>query len=170
MSLSHNWIFAVWMGALLGSGGCGPISEDERVAEERQKNEKEQREALRQALNGGTEESVAIKIVQTAAAPQGGGTVEQWLQTQAATNGSSIVFPRWETERRGMGKYDVIFTCALMQEDGNVDKWGLIWSVDILLKTATGPREMDPNELNARSARYFRDRRRGLSTEPLNMD
>lgn len=146
------------------------MTEDERAVQERRKSEIEQREALRQALGGGTEESAAIKLVQSAPAAQGGGAMEQWLQRQAVTNGSSIVFPRWEAERRGMGKYEVIFTCMLMQEDGSVGKWGIVWSVDIVLKMVTAPREMKQAELNARASRYFRDRRRGLPTEQLNVD
>lgn len=170
MCCSYSRVPAVIAVVLLVFSGCNPMTEDERAVQDRRNSESEQREALRQALGGGTEESVAIKLVQSAPAAQGAGTMEQWLQGRAATNGSSIVFPRWEAERRGLGKYEVIFTCALMQEDGRVGKWGIAWSVDIILKTVTPPREMEPSELNARSSRYFRDRRRGLPPEPLDED
>ncbi len=150
--------------------GCSPMTEDELAVQERRKSEVEQREALRRAVGDGTEEGVAIKLVQSAPAAQGGGTMEQWLQRQAATNDSSIVFPRWEAERRGMGKYEVIFTCTLMREDGRVGKWGIAWFVDIPLKVVASPREMKQSDLSARSSRYFRDRRRGMPPEQLNVD
>ena len=165
MSSGYSLIPAAIAVALLFSVGCSPMTEDERAVQEGRKSEAEQREALRRALNGGAEESVAIKLVQSAPAAQGEGTTEQWLQRQAATNGSSIFFPRWEADRRGMGKYEVIFTCTLMQEDGRVGKWGVAWSVDIVLKMVTSPREMKQSELSARSSRYFRDRRRGMPLE-----
>lgn len=170
MSSSYSLVPALIAVALLFSGGCSPMTEDERAVQEERKSEAAQREALRRALDGGAEESVAIKLVQSAPAAQGEGTTEQWLQRQAATNDSSIVFPRWEAERRGMGKYQVIFTCTLMHEDGRINKWGVAWSVDILLKMVAPPREMEQSELSARTSRYFRDRRRGLSTEQPNVD
>ena len=170
MSRNYSWIPAAIAVALLFFGGCSPTTEDERAVQEGRKSEAEQREALRRVLDGGTEESVAIKLVQSAPAAQGEGTMEQWIQGQATTNGSSIFFPRWEAERRGMGKYEVVFTCTLMQEDGRVGKWGVAWSVDILLKQVAPPREMKQSELSARSSRYFRDRRRGIPPEKLNVD
>ena len=170
MSSSHNWIPAAIAVALLFTGGCSPTTEDERAVQDGRKSEAEQREALRRVLDGGTEESVAIKLVRSAPAAQGEGTMEQWLQRQSATNGSSIFFPRWEADRRGMGKYEVIFTCTLMREDGRVGKWGVAWFADILLKLVASPREMTQSELSARSSRYLRDRRLGMPTEKLNVD
>lgn len=169
MRLSYSWMPIAAL-ALLVFGGCGPSSVDERSRADDREGEAEQREALRRALDGGTEEGVAIKLVQAAPAAEGEGTMEKWLQSQAATNGSSIFFPRWEAERRGMGKYEVIFTCNLMREDGLVEKWGVAWSVDILSKMVSAPRLMTRSELSARASRYFRDRRRGLATEQLNTD
>ena len=170
MSYNLSGICAAAMLALLLSGGCSRVAEDESALQEARESEAEQREALRRALDGGTEESAAIKLVKTARAAQGEGTMEQWLQQEAATNGSSIFFPRWEVDRRGVGKYEVVFTCTLMQEDGRVGKWGVAWAVDIVVKTVGAPRQMKPAELNARASRYFRDRRRGLPPEPLNLD
>jgi hypothetical protein len=170
MSYNLSGICAAAMLALLLSGGCSRVAEDESALQEARESEAEQREALRRALDGGTEESAAIKLVKTARAAQGEGTMEQWLQQEATTNGSSIFFPRWEVDRRGVGKYEVVFTCTLMQEDGRVGKWGVAWAVDIVVKTVGAPRQMKPAELNARASRYFRDRRRGLPPEPLNLD
>ena len=53
-------------------GGCGP-TEVERAHQKGRETEAEQRETLRRALEGGTEEGTAIKLVQSAPAPQGGG-------------------------------------------------------------------------------------------------
>ena len=170
MPSSYSWIPAGLALAMLFSGGCGPTTEEERAIHGVRKSEAEQRDALRRALDGATEKSVAIKLVQTAPAAQGEGTMEQWLQRQSSTNGSSIVFPVWEADRRGMGKYEVSFTCTLMLGDGSIGKWGVVWSVDILLKQVSSPREMTQSELNARSSSYFRDRRRGISPEQLNVD
>jgi plasmid stability protein len=170
MNCTYSWIPAAIAVALLFSAGCSPMTEDDRAVQEGRKIEAEQREALRRALDGGTEEGVAIKLVKSAPAAQGEGTMEQWLQRQAATNGSSIFFPRWEADRRGMGKYEVIFTCTLMQNDGRVGKWGIVWFVDILPKLVASPREMTQSELSARSSRYLRDRRRGVPPEQLNVD
>ena len=170
MSSIYNWFPAVIAVALLLSGGCSPATEDERAVQEERKGDAERREALRRALDGASEEDVAIKLVRSAPAAQGEGTMEQWLQRQAATNGSSIFFPRWEADRRGMGKYEVIFTCALMKEDGRVGKWGIAWVVDIVQKMVAIPRQMSQSELGARSSRYSRERRRGVPDEPLNVE
>jgi hypothetical protein len=170
MIRNYSWIPVAIAVALLFAGGCRPTSEDERAVRDARESEAEQREALRRALDGKPEESVAIKLVQSAPAAEGEGAMEQWLQRQAATNGSSIVFPRWEADRRGMGKYEVIFTCTLMREDGSVEKWGVAWSTDIILKMVAAPRPMNQSELSARASRYFRDRRRGLPPEQLNTD
>jgi hypothetical protein len=170
MSFSYSWIPASIVAALLISGGCSPVKEDEPAVQEGRNSEVEQREALRQALDGGAEAGVAIKLVQSAPAAQGAGTMEQWLHRLTATNGSSIFFPRWEADRRGMGKYEVLFSCTLMKEDGRVGKWGVVWFVDIVLKTVAPPRQLEQDELNERSSRYLRDRRRGTPPEQLNLD
>jgi hypothetical protein len=167
---SYIWIPAALAVALVATGGCSPTTENERALQEGRKNEIEQREALRRALNGETEESAAIKLVRAAPAAQGEGTMEQWIQRQAAANGSSIFFPRWEADRRGMGKWEVMFTCTLVQDDGRVGKWGVAWSVDILLKLVAPPHEMTQSELSAHSSRYLPDRRRGVPPEKPDMD
>jgi hypothetical protein len=166
----NSWFPAVLAVALLFSGGCRPATEDDLAVQEERKSDAERREALRRALDGASEEDVAIKLVRSAPAAQGEGTMEQWLQRQTATNGSNIFFPRWKVDRRGMGKYEVIFTCALMQEDGRVGKWGMAWAVDIVQKMVASPRQMSQAELGARSSRYSRDRRRGVPDEQPNVE
>ncbi len=170
MRCTPNRICGAAVMAMLVLCGCGRLEETEPAVQEARDSEAEQREALRRALDGATEESVAIKLVKTATAPQGEGTMEDWLQQQATTNGSSIFFPRWEIERRGVGKYEVLFTSTLMKEDGHVGSWGMAWVVDVVVKTVGAPRQLTHAELNTRAARYFRDRRRGLPPEPLSLD
>lgn len=170
MRCTPNRIYGAAVLAMLGLGGCGRVEETDPAVQEARDGEAEQREALRRVLDGATEESVAIKLVKTATAPHGAGTMEDWLQQQATTNGSSIFFPRWEIERRGVGKYEVLFTSTLMKEDGHVGSWGMAWVVDIVAKTVGAPRQLTHVELNTRAARYFRDRRRGLPPEPLSLD
>ncbi len=156
--------------ALLLICGCGRVEEADPALRAARDGEAERREALRRALDGATEESAAIRRVKTATAPQGAGTMEDWLQRQATTNGGSLFFPRWEVERRGVGKYEVLFTSTLMKEDGHVGSWGMAWGVDLVAETVGAPRQLTHAELNTRAARYFRDRRRGLPPEPLSLD
>lgn len=147
--------------------GCGPAGEDKRARQEASKGEAERREILRRAVEGGSEESVAIKLVQSAPAAQGDGTMEHWLQRQMGTKVASVLFPRWETRRQGMGKYEVIYTCTLLYDDGRVGGQGYAWPVDIVLKWVAPPRELIQDELGVRSFRDSRDRRGGARSEKL---
>ncbi len=151
-------------------GGCRPANDSERAFAEAREAEAQQREALRATLEGGTEESAAIKLVRQSAAPEGGGNTEAWIQRRLGQDKSSVMFPHWQASRRGIGKYEVRFTYTAMDELGEIKKRGLAWTVDLVLKLVSPPRELKTDELGSRSSPYYPRRQADVRHEELKLE
>lgn len=137
---------------------CSPETDAERAYLEARQAELEQRENVKLALEGGTEESTAVKLVKEAPGSDGAGTTEAWLERQLNVSRQSVLFPRWQAQRRGTGKYEVRFTCTLMGETGEITKKGYAWNADLILKLVTPARELSPEEMASFSSRRYRPR------------
>ncbi len=130
--------------------GCGS-SETEDSAYREPEIGKQRRESLQKALKGESEESAAIRNVRESPATGGAGTTEEWLGQQTDREKGSMLFPRWEARRRGVGKYEVLFSYTLMNDNGSITRKGYAWDVDLVTRAVSGPRDMQPSELEPRS-------------------
>lgn len=93
------------------------------------------------------EDTVAIKLVLQAPAPDGVGAVSNWVQR--ACEGDRAVFSRWTARRTALGRYDVRYICFLVDRDGKAQPIGYSWSADLALQLVHGPRMLTEDELRA---------------------
>jgi len=157
--ISRLFILAALMGfSAFLFGGCNPATDAERAYMEKRQNEAQVRSTVRQSLDGGTEERVAIQLVKDAPAPEEEGTTEAWLRATLDKLKGDVLFPRWQGYRRGREQYEVWFTYTFMRQDGGIEKKGYSWTVDVVLKIVNPPRALTPKELDMRTSRYFRSR------------
>jgi predicted transcriptional regulator len=149
MKTRYLWI-AVSVPAVMAFAvlaGCGPATEEEIAYSKSQEGRQQQREHLQQILEGGTEESVAIRMAKTAPAPEGGGNCDRWVAHQTHVAPGNVMFPRWEAKHNGVERLQVQYTFTLMDENGGATKKGYAWTVDLMQKTVSAPREMTAVEL-----------------------
>jgi hypothetical protein len=140
---------------LLGAAGCSPASDAERAYIESRATEQQQREQMERTLEGGSESAAAIDMAKRSPAEDGPGTAEQWIERLTAGERGTLLFPRWEGLRRSLNKYEVRYSYTVMNESGNITKKGYAWEVDLMVKTVTGPRDLEAADLAARSSPYF---------------
>jgi hypothetical protein len=153
-----RWGLAACAAALpvfLGAPGCSPATDVERAYMESRRDEREQREQMQQTLEGVSESAAAIDMARASPAADGQGTAGQWVERLTASEKGSVLFPRWEGVRRSLHKYEVRYTYTVMAEAGGITKRGYAWDADLMLKSVTGPRELEEASLATRSSPYF---------------
>lgn len=138
--------------------GCTPPVEDKQSYSDTMQAERQVRESIRKTLNGETEDQGAIRMVREHAAPEGDGTTDEWLKRVLDAEDGTILFPLWQAQRRGVGRYEVWHVYTLLAEDSRVEEKGHAWIVDLALKLVEGPRPLTPREIGADSPRYYRGR------------
>jgi hypothetical protein len=115
--------------------GCGGAEEDEGPAPFGQ--------GRRSAGAERVAETSLVALVSSAPAAEGG-TTEEWLTRELKSIKGEIMFPKWDTDRRGTAKYEVRFTFTLIDEETRIVKRGYAWTVDAGLQLVGPRRDLTP--------------------------
>lgn len=135
---------------LLAALGCRRETgyEDDDVYKTLLESERQMRSALQQQHAEASEDQIALQLVQASPAPDGTGTVTQWVERTVKVYHASL-FPRWVARKSAMGRYDVRFTCLVTDASGAAYPIGYVWSADLALSLVHGPRALSEEELRA---------------------
>ncbi len=139
-----RWAAGLLACALSGCGREAP-TEGDNVYQALLENERQMRSAIRQQA-AMPEDQLAVRLVQTSAAPSGDGVVTNWVAHTLATYRTTL-FPRWIARKAGTGRYDVRFTCLVTDSSGAAHPIGYAWSADVALGVVRGPRTLSDEEL-----------------------
>jgi len=135
------------LGAILmacAAGGCRPVSENGREYYSAREKAQRQKEKLQEVLETDRSEAAAIELVRESRAPDGQGTVEDWIKRRQEQEGGRVLFPHWEARPRGRDRYEVRYTYTVAGEDYSIVKKVLAWNADMVLKLVGGVREIQP--------------------------
>ncbi len=90
--------------------GCRPNRQDEadNAYQALLESERQMREALQKQHGQIREDEAAIRFVQAYAAPDGAGSVSNWVE-RALAKYQTALFPRWIARKAATGRYDVRF-------------------------------------------------------------
>ncbi|MBW7908439.1 MAG: hypothetical protein H3C50_05895 [Kiritimatiellae bacterium] len=91
-------------------------------------------------------EAEVLDLVREQPAPEGEGTVVQWLERQLASPTGQPLFPRWVAQRRAANRFEVQFTYTWIEGSDQIDSRGFAWQVDASLHTVEGPQAMKTDE------------------------
>ncbi len=132
--------------------GCSPETEQEREYFEQRAAERQERERLAEALQGGTRHAEAIRMVQESKSTESGQTVSSWITSLQEGRTEDVLFPRWDATARGANRFRVTYTFTLMDDDYRIEKKGYKWDVDLVLNIVSGPDPMPIEQPSDRSA------------------
>jgi hypothetical protein len=147
--------------------GCGPSRQDSEsdAYQTLLESERQMRESLQKQHGLVAENWVAIRLVQSSAAPDGGGAVSNWVERVVAEYDTSL-FPRWIARKAAVGRYDVRFTCVVTDASGAARPIGYSWSADLALQVVRGPRALSEEELRVEWKGRYRFPSRPGDTQP----
>jgi hypothetical protein len=149
---------------------CGPSNDYEKAYFEQRNQESREREVFRSKLDGVNEESAALEMVREATSSSGTNSNQRWVERQLEDAGGNVMFGRWNIYRRGSGKYEVRFTCTLMDDQGQVTRKGYAWTADLVLKIVSPVREMKEEDVSGYTSRYFERRQAHYNPPALSLD
>ena len=137
------------MGYLLGLGwaaaglavGCDPLNNIERDYYRKQGAQAAPR-SYRNPAATVKEETLATQMVQEAPAPDGQGTMTDWVQREKSALSGDVLFPQWKARRIGLRRYEVEFLFTLVDSTKVMRHRGYAWEVDVSLKLVSPPREL----------------------------
>lgn len=90
----------------------------------------------------------ALELVQGAEAPEGyEGTVLDWLAELRDGIEGDVIFPRWDSRRKGANRFEVTYSHTVIDFNYNIFKTGYRWDVDTMLKLVHGPEDIPPEDL-----------------------
>lgn len=91
-------------------------------------------------------EEEVLQLVKEQPAPDGGGTVEDWLRRELVTPRAQALFPRWTVQRRAASRFEVRFTFTWIDRANQIENRGYRWQVDGALRTVKGPEALAVEE------------------------
>lgn len=87
-------------------------------------------------------ETDVFELVQEQVAPEGEGTVVNWIDRQLTSPSGQALFPRWQLQRRAANRFEVRFTYTWVERSNEIENRGFVWQVDGSLRTVEGPKEI----------------------------
>jgi hypothetical protein len=105
-----------------------------------------------------------LKMVQEQPAPEGPGTVTDWVERKTRSMRGQTLFPSWQVQRRGVSRFEVRYTYTWIGLDNQIESRGYIWHVDSALNKVQGPKTMSIGE-SAR-ARSFAEQQQRRAEDP----
>lgn len=103
-------------------------------------------------------------LVQEQPAPDGEGTVVNWIERALTSPTGQALFPRWQLQRRAANRFEVRFTYTWVERSNEIENRGYIWQVDGSLRTVEGPKEMAAS--SSSSAVTFSDQQQRRAQDP----
>ncbi len=145
----HRWGSA-WAVIALALGivaGCGPTYVDDGLYYDEGPGRGTDREVVR-TMSELNSVDAALELVQIAEAPEGyEGSVLDWLAELRDGIDGDVMFPRWDSRRKGANRFEVTYTHTVIDFDYNIFKTGYRWDVDTMLKIVDGPEHILPEDL-----------------------
>ncbi len=128
--------------------GCGPTTYfDEDLYYDEDAGREPERDVVR-TMSEWNSVDAALELVQQAEAPEGyEGTVLDWLAELRDGVEGDVMFPRWDSRRKGANRFEVTYSHTVIDYDYNIFKTGYSWDVDTMLKMVHGPEDIPPEDL-----------------------
>jgi hypothetical protein len=149
--------------------GCSPPTEQEQEYFEKRAQEREALESTTRTLQGSTRHAEAMAQVKEHQAPDGKGTIEDWVSRKVEAAEDNALFPRWKVRPRGGDKFEIRYEYTLIDENYDFEKKGYAWTVDLMLKIVSPHRELTDAELRgtkeSRVSQISRQQRRERQKE-----
>ncbi len=142
---------ACGIGLLLQVSACGP--EPDYVDAVDWDSRRGGRSLFYRGGNNGAEEDEAIELVKQHEAPEGEGTVEEWIDRQIGEKRGDVMFPRWEARRSAPNRYEVRYTYTYRDVDLRIEKRGYQWDVDTMIDVVGDMTHLSPEEVDGRARR-----------------
>ncbi|HMO49825.1 MAG TPA: hypothetical protein PKE26_01995 [Kiritimatiellia bacterium] len=120
--------------------GCEPMLPEDRAFFEQRERDRINREHLMRTASEGVRAQDLIDRVRQHPAPEGEGTVEDWLERQSQALRGQVMFPRWTTSRRGSNKQEISFHFVLIDAQNHMRRLAYSWDIDVLDMTISEPR------------------------------
>lgn len=87
-------------------------------------------------------EAEVLELVKEQPAPEGEGTVTDWIERRMRSTRGQPLFPRWTVQRRAASRFEVRFTYTWVGLDNQIENRGYVWHVDGAVSTVQGPKVM----------------------------
>ncbi len=123
----------------LGLAGCGYQSESERAYFEGREVERQQKMELRNTLSSTVSDTEALTMIQTSPAPDGFGTIQDWIGRKRLETPGQIMLPRWNVQQFGDRRFEVRYTYTMIDESNQLVRSGYRWNVDTAIKQIPPP-------------------------------
>ena len=123
----------------LSLAGCGYQSESERAYFEGREAERQQKLELKNTIVGNVSDTEALAMIQKSPAPDGFGTVLDWIDRKRLETPGQIMLPRWNVQQFGDRRFEVRYTYTMINESNLLVRSGYRWNVDIAIKQIPPP-------------------------------
>ncbi|HMP72012.1 MAG TPA: hypothetical protein PKE55_02005 [Kiritimatiellia bacterium] len=130
-------VAAILVAVLLTS--CGGSEKIAREYFEAQEQERRAREAALWQQAETLSPRDVIEMVQTHPAPDGEGTIVDWVFRELEKLGGRILFPQWSATRQAATMYQVDFTYTRMDEASDIYRERVRWIVNALIQQVSDP-------------------------------
>lgn len=105
-----------------------------------------------------------INLVLQQPAPDGEGSVSNWIDRLYLSVEGQPLFPRWQTRRRAANRFEVRYSFKWVERDKPIENRGYVWLVDPSLRHVEGPRVLA--ETGSSRARSFADQQQRRAEDP----
>jgi len=101
----------------------------------------------------------ALKLVKQGPAQNSNLTNEEWVEQLIADEKGQVMFPLWTAKRKGANRYEIRYAYTVLEPDHKIQKKGVSWTADLVLRIVGPPRTLPPKELAGRGQdRWLRER------------
>lgn len=123
----------------LALAGCGYQSESERAYFEGREADRQQKRELQQTVSRITSDHEALSIVQDSPAPDGFGTIRDWIERKRLEAPGQVMLPRWNVQFIGAQRFEVRYTYSMINESNQLVRAGYLWNVDNAIRQIPPP-------------------------------
>lgn len=136
---------------IVGTIACDRIRPEDRAYFEQLEKERAERESVLRRASETVDDSEVIDRVKQHRTESGEST-EGWLQQQIAAMKGQMMFPRWETSRRGSNKQEVRFSFVFIDTQNRMQRLAYTWQVDVLDMSVGSPQLSKLSEVTSMDA------------------
>ncbi|NCC53464.1 MAG: hypothetical protein EOM20_19940 [Spartobacteria bacterium] len=101
----------------------------------------------------------ALELVKQGPAQNSDLTNAEWAKRLSGSEEGQVIFPQWKVQRKGTHQYEVRYTYTVLEPDHVINKKGVSWTADLVLRIVGPPRELPPQEMAGHNQdRWLQDR------------
>ena len=101
--------------------------------------ERQQKMELRNTLSSTVSDTEALTMIQTSPAPDGFGTIQDWIGRKRLETPGQIMLPRWNVQQFGDRRFEVRYTYTMIDGSNQLVRSGYRWNVDTAIKQIPPP-------------------------------